>query len=149
MPTRESRDKILQELQDLFDCQQLAAEARFLVGQARFFTEIVEGKRPADPDWLEASIEELRERADKLIHDHGELLARRTPPVHWLDQEYWKDATETVVSSREQVSTAWMAVTSHVVELRYPPGAKGWWYALLRALGLRKGIDRKSLGAQS
>lgn len=137
------------ESQDLRDCSLSMATATHLVREARLFTEIVEGRKAVDPDWLEASIQEMREKADELIRDHGALLTRRATPVNWMDQAYWRHATETVVSSREQVSTAWMAAASYAVELRYPPGPKGWWHALLRGLGLRKGIDRKTLTAQS
>ena len=138
-----------EQKQVLQDSQVLLIEANGLVEQARYLLNITERKLPQRADWLESTAHQLREDACKLIADHGELLNRRESPVDIYAQAYWRHATEQVVNAREMVSKAWVAATSYAVELRYPPGPKGWWYALLRGLGLRKGIDRKSLDGQT
>lgn len=139
MTTRES--------ENMWESGPIILKAKILGDAADCLLMVVEGKQRVSPEVLIETANALRERGDHLIHEHGELLGRRDTDND--EHGHWKFSTELVVTTREKISQAWSAATGYAVELRYPTGPKGWWYALLRALGLRKGIDRKTPTAQS
>lgn len=131
MVTGESKSKL--------ESGQLIIHAEGLMDTAYYLLRIVKTKQRVTPDFLVKQADKLREHGDKLIRDHGELLGRRNPVIDASEQEYWRHATEQVVATRERISEAWKAAVDYAVELRYPAGPKGWWYALQRALGFRRG----------
>lgn len=130
--------------QQLFDeSREISDKADGIRERVAYFSTIVGERLRVEADWLEDQLCDLHESAVELVREHGELLGRRSIAPDDVEREHWVLVTEYVVSTREEVSQIWMLGNNYALELRYPISPRSWWYALLRQLGLRRGIDRK------